>query len=557
MPGQPASPQPARRLRALVPLLALAPLLAPAPPPAGAQDVRPGVFGETLEVRVVDVEVVVTDRQGARVRGLRPEDFELTVDGQPVPIEFFTEVVGGVAAEGAATADGAQPQLVGGEALGVSWLVFVDDYFSIGRHRDEVLDALREQLGTLGPADRMAIVAWDGRQLEMLTSWTRSLPALERAIDTAQERRARGLERVAEWRSMDTDRQLRRTAGFDARRTPLDPRRFEIDERHVVDNLAEQVERTVGAASAALRAFANPPGRKAMLLLAGGWPWDPVRFLLEEVDRFIPIEEDVPYGDELYGPLAETANRLGYTIYPVDLPGLAHDTIDASSAGPRDPRVAIDRELETHVSLSRIAEATGGRELINAQRLEVLSKPLEDTRSFYWLGFTPRWQGDDASHELGVRVRRPDLQARFREGFRDLSRVAEVSMAVESALLFGNPPSASPLKLAIGPPESMRGRRMRVPIEILVPTSQLTAVPAGNEWVVAAELRVAAKDEEGRSAPVSVLPLELRMQQPPAEGETARYRTTLELRRATHDLAVALYEPVSGKLFSATARVIP
>jgi VWFA-related protein len=552
----PVRPRP-RRPRGLLALLALAPLLAPAPRAATAQDARPGVFGETLEVRVVDVEVVVTDRDGARVRGLGPEDFELTVDGSAVAIEFFTEVVGGVAAEAAATPAGAQPQLGRGEPLGVSWLVFIDDYFSIGRDRDEVLDALRAQLGSLGTADRMAIVAWDGRQLEMLTSWTGSVPALERAIDAAQQRRARGLERLAEWRSVDTDRQLRRSAGFDTRRSPLDSRRFDLDERHAVDQLADQVKRGVTAASAALRAFANPPGRKALLLLAGGWPWDPARFLLDEPGRLITSEERAPHGDDLFGPLADTANRLGYTIYPVDVPGLDREVVDASSGAPRDPRAFVDRELEVHAALSRMAEATGGRELINSARVDVLSKPLEDTRSFYWLGFTPRWQGDDSSHRVGVEVRRPGLRVRFREGFRDLSRTAEVSMAVESSLLFGNPPSTAALQLAVGPPESMRGRRMRVPIEVMVPTSELTAVPTGDAWVVAAELRVAAQDEEGRTAPVPVVPLELRLERPPVAGESARYRTTLELRRVTHDLVVALYEPASGKLFSATARVIP
>src|SRR5687768_11222453 len=73
---------------------------------AAAQDARPGVFGEVLDVRVVNLEVVVTDRDGARVRGLLPQDFELTVDGREVPIDFFSEVVGGTVASAAAGATG-------------------------------------------------------------------------------------------------------------------------------------------------------------------------------------------------------------------------------------------------------------------------------------------------------------------------------------------------------------------------------------------------------------------------------------------------------------------
>jgi hypothetical protein len=68
---------------------------------------------------------------------------------------------------------------------------------------------------------------------------------------------------------------------------------------------------------------------------------------------------------------------------------------------------------------------------------------------------------------------------------------------------------------------------------------------------------VAAQDEEGRLAPVPVIPLELRLPQAPVAGQMARYSTSLELRRSPHDLVVSLYDPASGKLFSATARVAP
>jgi hypothetical protein len=65
--------------------------------PQGRTDQPLGLFGERIEVRVVNVEVVVTDRQGNRVPDLAVQDFRLRVDGQDVPIEFFTEVRGGQA----------------------------------------------------------------------------------------------------------------------------------------------------------------------------------------------------------------------------------------------------------------------------------------------------------------------------------------------------------------------------------------------------------------------------------------------------------------------------
>ncbi|HEX9668651.1 MAG TPA: hypothetical protein VGC93_04125, partial [Thermoanaerobaculia bacterium] len=55
--------------------LAAAALLCASFAPAFAQETPPQeTFGELIEVRVVNVEVVVTDRDGNRVSGLGPGD---------------------------------------------------------------------------------------------------------------------------------------------------------------------------------------------------------------------------------------------------------------------------------------------------------------------------------------------------------------------------------------------------------------------------------------------------------------------------------------------------
>ena len=46
---------------------------------------------ETIEVHVVNVDVVVTDREGNRVRGLTKDDFELYEDKRPQTITNFYE----------------------------------------------------------------------------------------------------------------------------------------------------------------------------------------------------------------------------------------------------------------------------------------------------------------------------------------------------------------------------------------------------------------------------------------------------------------------------------
>ena len=47
---------------------------------------------ESIEVRVTNVDVVVTDRNGNRVAGLSKDDFTLIEDGKIQPITNFYEV---------------------------------------------------------------------------------------------------------------------------------------------------------------------------------------------------------------------------------------------------------------------------------------------------------------------------------------------------------------------------------------------------------------------------------------------------------------------------------
>jgi len=167
----------------------------------------PGVFGEVLDVRVVNLEVVVTDRDGVPILGLKPQDFELTVDGAQVPIDYFSEVRGGLAV---ATGEGAVgiPALAPGEPVGTSYLLFIDDFFTVAADRDRILEGIVEDLPLLRPEDRMAVVAYDGRKPEMLSSWSSEVATLERVLKRARERPALGLHRIAERRQFSLDENL-------------------------------------------------------------------------------------------------------------------------------------------------------------------------------------------------------------------------------------------------------------------------------------------------------------------------------------------------------------
>ena len=539
----------------------------------------PGVFGEIVEVRVVNIEVVVTDERGVPISGLVPEDFRLIVDGEEVPIDYFSEIKGGVASSPRPTETAAVgvPSVVPGDPVGTSYLVFVDDFFPLARDRNKVLDALRRDIAELGPNDRMAIVAFDGDRLEMLTTWSSSPEHLTEVLTVAQERKAHGLQRLAERRQSRDDLLVQasaanvfgdNTAAFDSFSDRLTP-----FERAYIRRLTGQISNAVAAATATLRSFANPPGRKVMMLLSGGWPYLPAEAIVDrrvpgadgfDVDRFnyIFLETDGPTGPALYRPLTDAANLLGYTLYPIDVPSMLQSYSDLTdTAGRTTPSHAFDRgfeqELGLHDALRFMAKETGGQALLNSQRLETFPRVAQDTSSYYWLGFTPDRQWDDRRHDVRVEIDGIGFRVRSRANYLDSSRSREATMAVESALLFGNAPSDKPIPIRVG--ESRRsGRRfMEVPLTLLIPLDDVVVLPIGDQWVTELEIRVAVEDEDGRRSEIPIIPVRLALDTEPQGKGYARYETTLRLRRERHEAIIALFDPAGGTMLASRVDILP
>ena len=215
------------------------------------------------------------------------------------------------------------------------------------------------------------------------------------------------------------------------------------------------------------------------------------------------------------------------------------------------------RENNAQYALQFVARETGGKALLNAGRLESLARAATDTRSYYWLGFVPDWQGDDSRHEVDVQVLRPGLTVRSRAGYLDFSRQREVSMAVESVLLFGAGPNVQNLRLEVGAPKKTGLNTMQVTLRMAVPADGLTLLPLDGKRVAELELRVAAIDDKGGRSDIPVLPIRLVVDSEPKPGQLAVYQTALELRRTRNRIVVALYDPAAGAIWSTTAEVRP
>jgi VWFA-related protein len=497
-------------------VLLLAAFLIPLAAPAQTEE----TFGESIDVRVVNVEAVVTNRKGERVNGLTAGDFRLLVDGVEVPIDYFTEVAEGTVLPPPRSSEPgvpAPPAPTTAGPVGRSYLVFIDESLSIAAQRDVVLKEIESDLDRLGPEDRMAVVAFDGGRLHRLADWTSDRKALAGVFAEARRRPARGILTLGERRSELDDQQLGEDNDLDFYSAGFRPY-YSFEYLEIQPQQYSRLVRVVEAAAAALRSFSLPPGRKAMLVLSGGWP------VTRSIFR-----------------LVQDANRLGYTLYPVDVPGIdiAQTVGDVTAERPTDgpPTVLTSGwELAAHRTLHLLAEATGGREAINSNRLAALERAEEDTRSYYWLGFSPAWKADDRHHRVELEVRRRGLTARARSGFSDLSPATLTEMETEGLLLFGigdRQEGEDRLQVEIGEPRQAGRRTVDLPVTLVLPASSAGAAGGREAELV---LSVGALDKWGRRSELPQIPLKVALADEVEPHAPVRSQVTLHLRNVEQKL---------------------
>ena len=457
----------------------------------------PTTIGETIDVRVVNVEAVVTAASGERVGGLQAADFRLLVDGREVPAEYFAEVREGTSVKAE------KAPISAGEEVPRNYLVYIDEAFSLPNRRDAVLDKLERDLSLLGPADRMAILAFDGARIHVLCPWTGDPKTLKAALAEARQRPAKGSEMLAHQRKLQAD-----VTWVLDNADVLEPDVVQAEIQELAPRKSPeartQLGKTTEAATAALRGFEAPAGRKLMLLLSGAW--------------------SLSVAPRLYGPVVHAANELGYTVYPVD---------------------ASQSDLHEASALDALARSTGGRLLIPADNA-VFREMVADSGTYYWLGFTPTWKADDRGHAVTLEVRRTGLTVRSRNGFSDLSHRTEAAIKAESVLLFGGAATDRRLIVQLGEPKR-HGGAFEVPVTLGVPVEALALTPKGKGYLADIPLAVATEEEDGRRSNLSGPRLRVMLAAVPPAGTYARFKTAVLVRDPKQRLIFTIHDPVNGE----------
>lgn len=464
---------------------------------AGAEEVGkavPGDLADTVTVHVVNVEVTATDFRGNPIHGLKPSDFRLMVDKQEVPIEYFTEVLQG---EEAASGPAADPSMAPAK-VGTSYLIFIDDFFSIDAQRNRVLDRIEQDL-RLGPEDRVAIVLYNGRPT-LLTSWTRDVRHVREILDQVKKRPVQRISLI--WNP--------------------------------------GAEGAQAAASVAMRGLPPPPGRKVFLLVSGGWPEIVAH---PEVSRreLSPFISAIP-SDKLFEPVADTANLLGYTVYFMEIPGVYRETLrpwfSTSLLSDRLDLVGLDN-FGPYGNLWAVARRTGGTAVLYSTRGSLLTRVEADSSSYYSLAFSPEWHGDGRKHHIEVEVRKPGVRVRSRDGYFDMTPRMQAVMKSESKMLFGG---STPIQATAGKPRWGGFGAINLPVTLEVPARELTARPVAGGYQVRATVAATSMDGWGYNQQQPDMPVALTLPQEPRPDDLIPLTVTYNLNTLGQHLRLVVLD---------------
>ena len=510
----------------------------------------------------MDLDVVVTDRDGRPVRDLKREDFTVRLGGKVVHIDYFARVdAGAIRTTDLPTASPEQVLAAPGEAEPVylprHFLIYVD----LGRlspdWKGRALGPLRDFIQRFGPHDLGRVLMFDGRS-KVLTEWTSKKEALLSALSAIEN--AVGMSRLISERQAiyDIEHPPGITPGQRQRYREFIVSQYAAQERAATRLLLADVE-------AGVSTLAPLTGKKSLLFVTGGFDFQPgyaLRAYALGQSGFL-TGNTRNFSEEL-DAIVRRANASEVTFYTLDARGLDTPGADAGGAdkSPNDaeelrslPGVSSIARHETQQGAVKLAQDTGGLAIRNTNDLgQGLSRVYEDTSVYYSLGVTLSNLPSGRYQDVRVEVARPGVVARARTGYAALSEEERARDRVEATLRTNLRYSALPVTMRTGK-AGRKGGRYTVPLTVTIPVSALTFLPDGASRRASADVYVAAMDDEGRMSETSRK--DARFTLPSGDDETTPliYSTILMTRKGNHRIVVNVRDKVTGRMGTAKADV--
>ncbi|MEO6392783.1 MAG: VWA domain-containing protein [Pyrinomonadaceae bacterium] len=393
-------------------------------PPAAPQTTNPYDDDDVVRIttNLVQFDVTVTDKNGNPVSDLKPEDFEISENGQRQEISNFSYVAVAASSTNAtpskttAKPDPLAPPIplarLSSEAVRRTIALVVDDLGLSAESISQVQGALRKFVNQqVQPNDLVAVIRTSGGVgvSQQFTSDKRQLLAAIERIRWNPSGRG-GISAIEPLRydepKPSTD--------------PTDASNFEGNENDYVEQ--SYAVGTLGSINYVVRGLRELPGRKSIILLSDGFQLRDSKGnsntrAIDHLDRLI-----------------DAANRASVVIYTMDARGVAITDLtaadDISGVGIRGARaIPMNRSrmlFDTQSGLIFLAKKTGGFNIHNNNDLgDGLKQMIADQNGYYLIGYHPDATSFDPQrlrfNNFRVKLKRSGLQVRYRSGFLGIS----------------------------------------------------------------------------------------------------------------------------------------
>ena len=479
-------------------------------------------------VDAVQVDAFVTDRAGNPVRNLRLDDFELLEDGRPQVITSFSEVIIPI---------NPPPPFLPGTA--------------------------RPDVATnSGPEGRLYVIALDEiggdlalRARHFLTTF------IERHFEPHDVGVVVNIGRASATASQDftSDRGLllaavnRLQGGFGVPPTSLMPGEPWRPDR---SPLAQRSR--AAALKALIGSLASIPGRRKALI-----------YITQEVGDVYGV---IDYNggvrslefDDLRTAMTE-AMRGGVAIYTLDPCGLTAGGALGESVTNIAGVCDADPERMAAADFRKMSAATGGFAVVNSNSFDqALERMVKENSNYYLLGYTSTNDARDGRYRrLEVRVKRPDVIVRARDGYIAPSRSPTRSAATRTnatspgdirdviATPLAN--GAVPMKVFAAAFKGLKGNDARVVITAEFDASKLGLASSGGTMrgsIALSSAAVSATGKVTRGQP-QVIDVTLKPESyTQATAHGLRTQSTITLSPGRYQLRVAGGNAQAGKIGS-------
>lgn len=528
---------------------------------------------ESIEVHVVNVDVVVTDRSGHPITGLTKDDFQLFENGRPQTITNFHEVrPEAPPVEPSPSAPTAAPApraaAVPEEARARRFILFVDNYSLHPFKRNLIFKSLEKFVDEqLREDDEVELVLWTG-SLNVITPFTADRKALKRGLTSLTQRSRSGMS--AQLETDDIKRRCQEYFGL-AQAQKMSWQGAYAAAKGDVSAYSEHVWGTSRTLLEGMRltmtTLAGLEGKKVFVFAGAHLPERPGLELYSYIySLFSPFLKTLSPTEALsegmsrsqtvsIDNLARQANADGVTFYMIDAAD-DRDFTSAEEVEATDPTEQFLAFTNTAAAYQRLASITGGVALTNTQNFDAAFQTVaRDLGAYYSLGYKP---ADDkpGNRSLVVKTKNSAYQIRSRETYSPKTAEERISDRVVANIYHAGVKSEWPVQVRVGTAEKS-GNRFSVSIEMTMP-STVALLPQGEELVGGFNVYIAVGTDSGAMSKVmkSVQPIRIpRTAEAALRAKPLVFTATIVVRPGESTLSVVAVDQISNVTGFARTRI--